>query len=75
MFFASAGFLFLFLPLFMLAFMVTPDRWKRYTLFAAGVLFYLLANWRTPLSVAILWFAVLFAYFYGAFLEIGRAHV
>lgn len=75
MFFASAGFLFLFLPLFMLAFMVTPDRWKRYTLFAAGVLFYLLANWRTPLSVAILWFAVLFAYFYGAFLARHRRPV
>lgn len=63
MLFASAGFLFAFLPIFLLLFMVVPARAKKPLLLIASITFYALANLRAPFSVLVLWVAVLFHYF------------
>lgn len=63
MLFASAGFLFAFLPLFLLIFMVAPKRAKRAVVLLGSILFYVLANLHSPFSILVLWAAVLFHYF------------
>lgn len=69
MLFASAGFMFLFLPVFLLLFMLSPDKSKKYVLFIAGLVFYVVVNIHSPLSIVVLWFAVLFQYFWGLLLS------
>lgn len=63
MLFASAGFLFAFLPIFMLVFAVVPDRAKKTVVLIGSVAFYVVANLRSPFAIAVLWLAVLFHYF------------
>lgn len=54
MLFTSAGFMFLFLPVALAAFYLTPVRFRRYLLLAVSLAFYLLANLRTPLAIPLL---------------------
>lgn len=63
MLFASAGFLFAFLPIFLLLFMIVPGRAKKPLVLIASIAFYALANLHAPFSILVLWVAVLFHYF------------
>ncbi len=68
MLFVSAGFLFAFLPLFLLAFMVMPKGAKRGIVLIGSIAFYVLANLRQPFAILVLWVAVLYHYFAGMLL-------
>ena len=75
MLFLSAGFLFCFLPLFLLMLLIAPRRWKRAALLLGSVAFYVLANLHNPFSILILWTAVLFHYFAALLLQRRRDRV
>ncbi len=51
MLFTSAGFMFLFLPVALAVFYLTPARFRRYLLLCVSLAFYVLANLRTPLAI------------------------
>ena len=72
MLFVSAGFLFAFLPLFLLAFMAVPGRAKRIVLLVGSIVFYLLSHLLRPFSILVLWVTVLWHYFAGIFLHRRR---
>lgn len=63
MLFASAGFLFAFLPVFLLIFMIVPNRAKKAVVLIGSVAFYVIANIYEPFSIAVLWLVILFHYF------------
>ena len=75
MLFLSAGFLFCFLPLFLLMLLIAPRRWKRAALLLGSVAFYVLANLHNPFSILILWATVLFHYFAALLLQRRRDRV
>ena len=72
MLFASAGFLFAFLPLFMLAFISVPKRFKYVVVLVGSIAFYVLSNLFSPFSILVLWLTVLFHYFAGLLLQRRR---
>ncbi|MGI6167380.1 MAG: hypothetical protein ACOYIA_04500 [Eubacteriales bacterium] len=59
MLYASAAFLFLFLPLTLCIYVLVSERTKKHVLLVAGLLFYVFANLATPLAIPI--FAALLA--------------
>jgi len=63
--FASAGFLFAFLPLFLLIFAIAPARAKKAVVLIGSIAFYVIANFHNPFSVVVLWLAILFHFFAG----------
>ena len=69
MLFVSAGFLFAFLPVFLLAFMAVPKKAKRALLLIGSIAFYAIAHIYSLFSVLVLWVAVLFHYFAGMLLH------
>lgn len=73
MLFASASFIFLFLPLSLAAFYLTPKRHRRQILLIISVLFYILANLSSPLSIAVMAAAVTATYFTGMLISPGRS--
>lgn len=72
MLFVSAGFLFAFLPLFLLTFMAVPARARRVVLLVGSLVFYLLSHLFRPFSILVLWVAVLGHYFAGILLHRRR---
>ena len=64
MLYASAAFLFLFLPLTLGVYMLVSERTKRHVLLFSGLLFYILANLACPLAILV--FAVVFVITYFA---------
>jgi alginate O-acetyltransferase complex protein AlgI len=72
MLFVSAGFLFAFLPLFLLTFMLVPVRAKRIVLLMGSIIFYFLSHLFRPFSVLVLWVSVLGHYFAGILLHRRR---
>lgn len=74
MMFASAGFLFAFLPAFLLCFMIAPKRMKRAVVMIGSVAFYVIANLHSPFSILILWVTVLYHYFAAILLQYRRDH-
>ena len=60
--FTSPLFIFIFLPLMMAALALTPARYRRWTILISGVLFYVLANIKTPVSILFLAVSATFAY-------------
>ena len=65
MLFASASFIFLFLPLSLAAFYLSPKQHRKQILLLISVAFYILANLSSPLSIAIMVAAVTATYFAG----------
>ncbi|MBR1759384.1 MAG: MBOAT family protein [Lachnospiraceae bacterium] len=54
MIFNSFSFLFLFFPLFFLAYLYAPREWGKYIIIGGSVVFYVLGTWRNPLEIAVL---------------------
>lgn len=54
MLFASAAFLFVFLPFSLCAYTLTPGRFKKYVLLAVSAAFCVLSNLKTPLAIPVL---------------------
>jgi D-alanyl-lipoteichoic acid acyltransferase DltB (MBOAT superfamily) len=54
MLYASAAFMFLFLPTALGIYTLMPGRLRKYVLLMSGVLFYIFANLRTPLAIPVL---------------------
>ena len=69
MLFISAGFLFAFLPVFLLTFMAVPKSAKRVVLLVGSVAFYALAHVYSLFAILVLWVTVLFHYFAGMLLH------
>lgn len=67
MLFASASFIFLFLPLALAAFYLSPRQHRRTVLLMISIAYYILANLASPLSIAIMAAAVTATYFAGLF--------
>lgn len=67
MLFTSASFVFLFLPLSLAAFYLSPTRHRRAMLLLISVAFYILANLASPLSIVLMAAAVTATYFAGLF--------
>ncbi|MBQ9079851.1 MAG: hypothetical protein IJY27_02155 [Clostridia bacterium] len=67
MLFASAAFMFLFLPVSLAAFYLTPQRYRRSLLLVISAVFYMLANLNAPLSIVILLALSIATYFAGRF--------
>lgn len=65
MLFTSAGFMFLFLPVSLIAYYLIPLRFRRHALLGISVLFCLLASIRSPLAVLLLAAASVGTYFIG----------
>lgn len=72
MLFVSAGFLFAFMPIFLLAFMGVPNRAKRAVVLIGSIVFYILAHLYNPFAILVLWVTVLFHYFAGMLLHRRR---
>ena len=72
MLFVSAGFLFAFLPVFLLAFMAVPKQAKRVLLLVGSIAFYVIAHIYSLFAILVLWVAVLFHYFAGMLLHRHR---
>ncbi len=68
MLYVSAVFLFLFLPLTLGVYTLVHGQHRRYVLLAAGVLFYVFANIKTPLAILILAAVASLTYIAGRFL-------
>ena len=58
MLYASAGFLFLFLPVALAIYALFPAKLRKYVLIAESVIYYILANLRTPLAIPLFAFIV-----------------
>lgn len=74
MLFASASFIFLFLPLSLAAFCLTPKQLRRQVLLIISAAFYILANLHSPLSIAIMALSVTATYFSGLLVAPPHAH-
>lgn len=72
MLFASAGFLFVFLPLFLLIYALSPDKGKCAVILIGSIAFYVIANLNAPFSILVLWLTVLFHFFAG--MALSRWH-
>lgn len=69
MLFSSAIFLFLYLPLFLIAYYLTPKRWQNALLFGASLLFY---AWGEALVVLVLLLSALINFVAGRLIERGQ---
>ncbi|WP_457943228.1 MBOAT family O-acyltransferase [Caproiciproducens sp. LBM24188] len=66
MIFSSLLFLFVFLPLVLVAYYAVPRKWKNLCLFLFSLVFY---AWGEPVSIFIMLFTTLFDYFVGVLLD------
>lgn len=73
MLFASASFIFLFLPLALAAFYLSPRQHRRQMLLLISIAFYIFANLSSPLSIAIMAVSVTATYFAGLFVAPATA--
>ena len=69
MLYASAVFMFLFLPILLAAYSVAPTKMRRYILLAGGVIFYVLANFKTPMATLLLAAVCAGTYFVGNYIS------
>jgi len=69
MLYVSAVFLFLFLPIMLAAYSVAPTKMRRYILLAGGVIFYVLANFKTPMATLLLAAVCAGTYFVGNYIN------
>lgn len=69
MLYVSAVFLFLFLPIMLAAYSVAPTKIRRYVLLSGGVIFYVLANFKTPMATLLLASVCVGSYFVGGYIH------
>lgn len=60
--FTSPLFIFIFLPLMVAALVFVPSKHRKWTIIVSGVIFYILANLKTPVSILFFAVSVAFAY-------------
>ena len=71
MVFSSLLFLFIFLPIFLAIYFITPAKFRNFILFAASLLFY---AWGEPIYVSIMIFSTILDYSCGRLIDHFRAH-
>lgn len=68
MLYVSAVFMFLFLPILLAVYSAAPTKMRRYILLAGGVIFYVLANFKTPVATLLLAAVCAGTYFVGNYI-------
>ena len=69
MIFSSLEFIFIFLPLFLILYFVSPTKYKNYVLLIGSIIFYIIGAWEHPHYVLLLGIAILLNYIIGKKLE------
>lgn len=69
MVFSDFRFIYIFLPIFLLTYYLTPKVWKNITLFAGSMIFYSIGSIKTPLHIVIFVFTLIFNYYLGLFIS------
>ena len=69
MIFSSLEFIFIFLPLFLILYFVSPTKYKNYVLLIGSIIFYIIGAWEHPHYVLLLGLAILLNYIIGQKLE------
>ncbi len=65
MMFTAPSFLFLFLPLMLSIYVLVPQFYRRYVILLANLIFYVIACWSTPITIAIAFFSAALTYSFG----------
>ena len=69
MIFSSLEFIFIFLPLFLILYFVSPTKYKNYVLLIGSIIFYIIGAWEHPHYVLLLGIAISLNYIIGKKLE------
>ena len=70
MIFSSLEFIFIFLPIFLISYFISPVRYKNYVILIGSIIFYLIGSWGHPYYVVLLIVDILFNYKIGQ--KIGK---
>ena len=65
MVFSSLEFIFVFLPIFLIAYYATPNKYRNYTLLIGSIIFYVIGSWNSPLYIVLIMISILVNYILG----------